>query len=678
MEHKNFKHFRRSGMPVPILAFFLLLAFGSVPIQLEAEESNPGAILKKFSLEQLMEIEVTTVYGASKFEQKITEAPSSVTVVTSEEIKKYGYRTLAEILGSIRGVFTTNDRNYSYLGVRGFGRPSDYNSRILLLIDGHRVNDNIYDSSSLGTDSILDVDLIDRLEFIRGPGSSLYGSNAFLAVIQIFTKKGRDQKGVEASGEAGSLDTYKGRLSYGNRFKNDLEVMLSGSYYDSKGNSRLFFKEFDSPATNNGVAENCDNDRSYNFFATLSKKDWTLQGAVNDRKKTIPTGSFSTDFNNPGNHTDDGWAYLDLKYEHGFQNGLDLTARVFYDQYQYNGDYIYSGRVNKDYSLGQWWGMESRATRTWFEKHKVTLGVEYIDNVRQDQGNYDLAPYFINLEDKRSSRNYALYAQDAFAILKNLIFNAGVRYDYFDTFGGTTNPRMALIYSPLEQTTFKLLYGSAFRKPNDYELYYNDQGVTTKSNPNLRPETITTYELVWEQYMGKNLRGSSSFYYYTIDDLINQSIDPADGLLVFRNSGKTEAQGLELGLEGRWTTGIEGKVSYAFQEAKNKDTGETLTNSPKHLAKLKVSLPLLKGMVFLSPELQYMSKRKTLAGNETDNALIMNVTLFTRKLVPGLDISCSVYNLLDKTYGDPVGAEFRQDLINQDGRTFRLKLTYRF
>ena len=202
--------------------------------------------------------------------------------------------------------------------------------------------------------------------------------------------------------------------------------------------------------------------------------------------------------------------------------------------------------------------------------------------------------------------------------------------------------------------------------------------MTTKSNPNLRPETIKTYELVWEQYMGKNLRGSSSFYYYTTDDLINRSIDPADGLLVFRNSGKTEAQGLELGLEGRWATGIEGKVSYAFQEAKNKDTGETLTNSPKHLAKLKVSLPLLKERIFLSPELQYMSKRKTLAGNETDNALIMNVTLFTRKLVPGLEISGSVYNLLDKTYGDPVGAEFRQDVINQDGRTFRLKLTYRF
>ena len=235
-----------------------------------------------------------------------------------------------------------------------------------------------------------------------------------------------------------------------------------------------------------------------------------------------------------------------------------------------------------------------------------------------------------------------------------------------------------MIYSPLEQTTLKLLYGTAFRKPNDFELFYNDQGATAKSNPNLRPETIKTYELVWEQYMGKHLRGSSSFYYYVIDDLIAQTVDPVDGLLVFQNSGRTEAQGLELGLEGRWATGIEGKISYAFQEAKNKETGEPLTNSPKHLAKLKVSFPLFKERVFFSPELQYMSKRKTLAGNDAEEALVMNVTLFARKLFPGLEISGSVYNLFDKTYGDPVGAEFRQDVINQDGRTFRLKLTYRF
>ena len=135
--------------------------------------------------------------------------------MTADEIKKFGYRTLGDILRSVRGFYVTYDRNYSYVGVRGFSRPSDYNTRLLLLIDGHRLNENLYDSVYVGTEAVLDVDLIERVEIIRGPSSSLYGSNAFFAVINIITKSGRDLQGVEGSAEAGSFHTYKGRLSAG-------------------------------------------------------------------------------------------------------------------------------------------------------------------------------------------------------------------------------------------------------------------------------------------------------------------------------------------------------------------------------------------------------------------------------------------------------------------------------
>src|SRR6266571_5043893 len=143
--------------------------------------------LTQLPLEQLMSIDV--VYGASKHEQKVTDAPSFVSVVTSEDIARYGYRTLADVLRSVHGFYTTYDRNYTYLGVRGFSRPSDYNSRFLLLLDGHRMNDDFYGSAYVGTEGLVDVDLIDRVEIIRGPSSSLYGTSAFFAVVNVITRK---------------------------------------------------------------------------------------------------------------------------------------------------------------------------------------------------------------------------------------------------------------------------------------------------------------------------------------------------------------------------------------------------------------------------------------------------------------------------------------------------------
>jgi outer membrane receptor for ferrienterochelin and colicin len=97
--------------------------------------------------EELLFKDIASVYTASKYEQKITEAPSKVSIVTDDEIRRYGYRTLADILRSLPGFYVSYDRNYSYVGVRGFGVPGDYNTRVLMLVDGHRINDNIYDST---------------------------------------------------------------------------------------------------------------------------------------------------------------------------------------------------------------------------------------------------------------------------------------------------------------------------------------------------------------------------------------------------------------------------------------------------------------------------------------------------------------------------------------------------
>ena len=642
----------------------------------------PPIELESMSLEDLMNI---PVYAASRHEQKSSEAPSWVSIVTSDDIRKYGYRTLEDLLKSVPGFYVNNDRNYSYVGVRGFGRPGDYNTRILLLVDGHRINDTVFDMAAIGTDFIVDVDLIDRVEIIRGPSSSLYGSNAFLGVINVVTRRGKNVGGVEASVDSGSFETYRGRLTYGKTYGKGLDLIASGTLYDSKGDD-LFFPEFDDPATNNGVAAGRDGDKFGSAFASLSWRDFTFQAAYVDRNKDIPTASFDTVFNDPRNRTEDKRYYADLKYEGKAGEKTELMARLFYDWYWYAGHYIYEdATVNptppflydfQDEATNAWWGGEVKLLRTLFTSHRVTAGTEVRRNIHRRQKNFIEDPYQLIIDINKSDTVWALYLQDEWALGKGFLLNAGVRYDHYDTFGGTTNPRVAIIYSPLARTTVKLLYGQAFRAPNAYELYYEGGG--NKANPNLHPETIRTYEAVLEQGVGERIRLVADAFSFDIRNLIAQVTDPTDNTLVFDNIERVKAKGIELAAEGKWANGFSGRASYTIQRAEDADTGERLTNSPSSMAKLNVVVPVWSDKLFTGVELQYIADRKTPKGGAADSATVVNLTLLARNLVRGLEISGSVYNLFDKAYGVPGGEEHVQNVIPQDGRTFRIKVTASF
>lgn len=648
-----------------ILLMFLFLG------QVNAYAEEPPSDITELPIEELMKIEV--VYAASKFEQKVTEAPSSVSIITSDDIKKYGYRTLADILQSARGFYISYDRHYKYVGVRGFARPGDYNTRVLILVDGHRINDNVYGQGYIGTDLILDIDLIDRVELVRGPSSSLYGSNAFFGVINIITKNGKGINGLEISGDAGSFDAYRGRASIGKRFENGIDFLLSGSGYNSVG-QQLYFNEF------NGTTKN-DDDSYKSVFSSASFYGFTLQAAYSEREKGVPTGAWGTVFDDKATRTIDKSGYVHLSYNRDI-NYADLMARLYYDYNRYDGIYRFSSGLNKDVSRGEWWGGEIRFTVSKIKRNRLILGGEYVNNILQEQINYDEDPYSLKLEDRRSSQEYALYAQDEITVLNNLLLNIGVRYDHYDTFGGATNPRIALIYNPVKETTVKLLYGSAFRAPTVFELYYHDGWSTQKPAQSLRPETITTYELTIEEYIKKNTLITASAYYYKIRDLITLTTD-TDGLLVYKNMDRVEAKGVEIGLEQRLRNGMRGRVSYSYQEVRDEETNNILTNSPMHLAKLNLILPVIKNKLFTGFETQYTGARKTLAGNETRDFFVTNLTLSSEGLLKGLEASFSIYNIFDEKYKDPASPEHAEhtpplDAIEQDGRSFRFKLTYRF
>jgi outer membrane receptor for ferrienterochelin and colicin len=205
--------FIRTTVPLFVLALFSASFCHAQAPQSQGQQTSD---LTQLSLEDLNNVRV---YAASKHLQSVNDAPSSITIVTAEEIREYGYRTLADILESVRGFYITYDRYFSYVGVRGFGRLGDWNSRVLLLIDGNRINDVVLGQALLGTEFPLDVDLIQRVEIVRGPSSSLYGAQAFFAVISVITRKGPDLHGPEVSLSTASFGTYEGRASYGSQYK---------------------------------------------------------------------------------------------------------------------------------------------------------------------------------------------------------------------------------------------------------------------------------------------------------------------------------------------------------------------------------------------------------------------------------------------------------------------------
>ena len=630
------------------------------------------------SFEDLGSIKLPSVYGASKHEQKTSEAPSSVSIVTQEDIKTYGYRTLGDLLRSVRGFYVTYDRAYNFTGLRGVNRPGDFGGRVLINIDGHRLNEPLYDSAFTHTEFLLDMDLVERVEIIRGPGSSLYGNNAFFAVINVITRRGADINGVEASTSAASYDTFTGRLSYGQKFQtNGVELLISGSYLDSAGHDRLHYPDFS--AVNNGVAEGRDGSAAKSVYASLSYGEFALSAGYVDRQKDVPTAQYGAIFNDPRFRDQDVRGYAELKYTHTFANDWLVQARGYYDYYRFEAAIPFDYppvTLNRDYLAARWVGSEVLASKTFWDCNLLTVGGEVRKDLLIDVQNFDVAPRVSYVNSQRDASSFAFYTQDELRVTTNLTLNAGIRYDHFSTFGDTVNPRAAIIYSPWHEGTFKFLYGQAFRAPNAFETDYIQP--TYKSNPHLSSETIRSHSVVYEQSLPGNLRASGALYLNEIKGLIGQSLDPNDGLNFFDNLDAVNVRGFELELEGRWKHGLRSLVSYTYAEARDAATGLILNNSPRHLAKANLAVPLWREKIFLGLELQGMSSRITVRGNEVPSFWVANATLYCRELVKGLEFSASLYNLFDKTYSDPVSTDLVQDAVQQDGRTFRLKLTYKF
>lgn len=632
--------------------------------------------LASMPLEALMKVKV--VRAASLFEQPVSEAPAAAVVLTADDIRNFGWRTLADALASLPGLYTSYDRTYSYLGARGFRRPGDYNSRFLLLIDGMRVNDAVFDQASIGTDFPLDLDLVERIEYVPGPGSAVYGSNAIFGVINVVTKKDEALGGPQTAASVGSFGEKRARASYGWHGNNGADLLLSATSYVRSGQD-LYFREFDTPDQNHGVANGLDYDRAQYLFAKFAYRDFVVSAGYGNRTKGVPTAPYGADFNTPSGTTDTH-SFVNAAYRHEITGSIEIASEIYWERYDYRNPALFGTNpavLNIDGDRAIWYGADIHATFTGLPRNKIVVGMNVTRDASRDQYNYNVAPYQLILDDHRSANLFGIYAEDEIRLTRRLTLNAGARFDEESVSGTNASPRLALIFKATPADTFKLVYGRAYRAPNAYELYYAIPGPGgQQGNLSLKPEHITTYELVYDRKVSDSGHATLSLFHYDVRNLITQTLNDA-GLFQFRNVDRAEAKGLELAYEQQMRGGATIRASYAWQTARNSGTGAALQDSPRHLGKLNLFVPILHQSARLGAELRCVSSRLAQPGSAGGYCL-GNLTIGTARLILHADLSFSIYNVTDRRYTDPAGPGFVQSVIAQQSRTFLAKLVYGF
>lgn len=617
-------------------------------------------------LEQLLQVEVS---GASRFSQPLSEAPAAVTVVSAEDVRGYGIRTLGEALQFAPGVFVTDDRDYLYLGIRGLNRPGDYNSRILLLADGAMRNDLVYNQAMVGNESPLEIDWIKQLEFVPGPASALYGGNALFGIVNAVLWSGADIDGTRVSGAVESGGRVRVGFLSGGRGEAGVEWVTGLVTSESHGfNPR--FPEFAGPGTGDGTARNLDGERYLKAFAKLNIDAWQLGFSAASRRKNVPTAYYGTLFGVPGNYTEDQSVYLDASRSRVIAPEWSDYLHFHSGATSFTGQYVYPTTLNRDEARGLEWGGDYRLAYTGLARHRVMIGLDATVQPRLDQRNLDLSPRFAYLDDHHRSGRLGLFIQDQWRLTPGWIANLGIRADRVKDFGAIASPRVALIREIDATTEIKAIHGRAFRVPNAYEHYYNDGNVTQKANPDLKAERMISSEIVASHMLLPDVRIGASAYRYRIERFIDLITDPTDGLATFVNRNALVARGIELQTDAMLGRFLRVRGNVAWQRLSN--DGVEPVNSPHRLAKLFVDGPLFGTPWRAGLSLQWIDRRNTLADAVPGHGS-GNLTLNRRLPGNAGEISVGVRNLAGKRYFDPTPFGLTQDALPQDRRQISLR-----
>ena len=608
--------------------------------------------LTSVPFEQLLE---TEVIGAAQFSQQLTDAPSAVSVVTAEEIRRFGYRTLAEILNSMRGLNIGFDGAYYFPGGRGYGLPREYAGRLMLRIDGQPVADSVFNQIFLGEDGLLDTELIERVEYAPGPGAALYGNNAFLGVINVVTLRGRDLDGGRVAVTTGSNQDRKVRASWGKRLDNGAEWLVSASA------SRADLTDY---RLHGGPLK--DDQDGQRLFIKGSQGPWSIEGAFAERKQLelIPAYGASDNFSDEnsfwklGHDADHGSFRSSVRLAHGSYRFRDAYREAIGDGRWYTEDTSADGR---------WWNLDAAVSSTAVVGHRLVLGSEYRDDYLQDQRRLRYFPRrdeHDQYHSNGSARTFSLYAQDEIALRHDLSLNLGLRIDRHSSEDRVvrSNPRAALLYTGLADTTLTLSHGTATRFASRNEITFYEL-------PSAESEQVTTTEFVADHRRG-DFRLLGTLYHYRITDPLKRFSDPT--------LERIDTQGAELEAEWQWH-GVQLRGSHTWQRSQD-NRGREQVNSPRHLSKLQASVPLAGERLRASLAARYVGSRLIAPGMRAACYAVADLTFTSQNLAPGVSVTAAVRNIFDRRYQEatPFELEREADLPEHGERSLWLSLEYAF
>ncbi len=597
------------------------------------------------------------VVGAAKREQSLGNVASAVTVISADRLRRFGYRTVSEALRAVAGLFVVDDRQTPRLGIRGVQILGDFNTRILVLVDGATVNEPWNQFVGISHDLPISIDEVARLEIIRGPVSSVYGTNAFFGIINIITRSA--DTGARAWGRA-TGSSFKGGGVAAGFATGDVNRQVRGSVSGTnRGGETLSIDGFEQ--SGNDAETSSDGMVAYAGAVTAQWGGLFAQVRAYQRQRELPGAPFEVNTGDDRNRNTDRQVLIEAGYTRAFGKKTTATVRAYFSRYQFKDFLVYEDAADptllnhQDIGNSTWFGAEARGRFEVLEKNRlgITLGGEITRDMVTSKAFDDGGDPADTIDIPTNFTVAGVYTEADSTISKWISLTGGLRFDNNTAFQSALSPRAALFIHPRpkqDDVGVKLLFARGFRNPSPYEAFFED-GRDLVKNDDLKPETIDSYEAVlWGRPRpGLSLRLSG--YHWRLKDLIESvdvDIDPDPAIeelrLQSQNIAELQTTGAEVEAFYRNTRGWVGfaQATYAYVHRKG-DSGQAV-NAPEVSAGGGLSSPAFRG-VHLSTEVVFLTGRRTREDAKTDPWLGWNTTLYMPRW-RGLDATIGVKNML--------------------------------